>query len=82
MLLIAASLALLFLVALGVSRRFRTSVARHQLGVAVALLGVAGIIVLALVIGDYFSVDACLDDGGRWNKDREICEYQEPSSVS
>ncbi|MDT0498955.1 hypothetical protein RM530_16550 [Algiphilus sp. W345] len=81
MLLIAASLALLFLVALGVSQRFRASVARHRLGVAVVLFGTAGAIVFAFVASDYFSIDACLDDGGRWNKEREVCEYQEPSSA-
>jgi len=40
-----------------------------------------GVIVFAFIAGDYFSVDACLDGGGRWNKDREVCEHREPSSV-
>ncbi|MBK8164194.1 MAG: hypothetical protein IPK65_13975 [Gammaproteobacteria bacterium] len=81
MLLIAACLILLFLVALGVNQRFRELVARHRLGVAVVLLGLAGVIVFAFVATDYFSVDACLDSGGRWDNESEVCQHQEQPSV-
>ena len=80
MLLISAGLVLLFLVALVVSQRFRGLVARHLLGVAVALLGFAGVIVFTLVVTDFFSIDACLDSGGRWDKERRVCQHQEQPS--
>jgi len=40
----------------------------------------AGIMLCALIIGfgpiisDHFQIDDCLDGGGRWNYEREICE--------
>jgi hypothetical protein len=83
MLPIATSFIFLFLVALGASQRFRGLIIRHRLSVVVmmVLFGMVGAIGFAFSMSDYFSVDACLDDGGRWNKESEICEYQEPSNV-
>lgn len=81
MLLIVSSIVLLFLIALGVSQRFRSLVARHRLSFAVALLGLAGVIVFALLTNDYFSVDACLDSGGRWDKEQEVCQHEEQPNV-
>jgi hypothetical protein len=75
---ITASPILLFFIALGVSQRFRHLVIQHKLGLAVIACTLAGVTGLAWVVEfDYFPVDACLDSGGRWDKAREICLYEE-----
>lgn len=81
MLLIVASLILLFLVALGLSQSFRKLVSRHRFGMAVLFTSVAGLVILAFVAIDYLSVDACLDGGGRWDYERGVCQHEEPSST-
>ena len=77
MFLIAASLTLFFLAAFCASQRFREMVARHRLGIAVVLLGLAGVVVFAFVVTDFLLIDACLDNGGRWDKERNACQFRE-----
>ncbi|MGH8538577.1 MAG: hypothetical protein ACREXM_19570, partial [Gammaproteobacteria bacterium] len=55
----------------------RQSLVRHRLGFVAALLVAGGVIVFLLVATDYFSVDACLDSGGRWDKEQAVCQHEE-----
>lgn len=77
MLLISIILILFFLIVSGFSQRFRGLVARHRLSVILVLLCGAGVFVFTLVVIDYFTVDTCLDSGGRWDKERGVCQQQE-----
>ena len=70
-------LVLLFLISLGVSARFRSLILRHPMRFAAAVFGAIVLMAFALVVGGYFSVDACLDGGGRWDKASEACQYQQ-----
>lgn len=38
------------------------------------LVIVAIAIVAGIALRDYFTIDACLDSGGRWNADLRVCE--------
>jgi hypothetical protein len=70
---ITASLILLFFIALGVSQRFRHLVIRHKSGLAVIACTLAGVTGLAFVVEfDYFPVDTCLDSGGLAQDSRTI----------
>ena len=47
------------------------------------------IFAIALILGVAFlcwlkgcsDIDKCLDNGGRWNYEKGVCEYQEPSTT-
>lgn len=41
------------------------------------IIGLALFIVFAYFFNGYMDIDKCLDNGGRWNYDKEICEFQE-----
>lgn len=50
----------------------------------VAVIGAAAVILLVLtLVGarvlDFFAIDACLDDGGRWNDVAHSCERTDAS---
>lgn len=81
MIIITVGLLLSLLIALGISQRFRSLVVQHRRLCIATLLGLIGVIVFAFVVVDYFSVDACLDSGGRWDKKREVCQHEESSAV-
>ncbi|RBP75696.1 hypothetical protein DET64_103298 [Marinobacter nauticus] len=58
------------------SAQFRRFFIKHRL---VAATAIALLVVVALVspmAAKYFSVDACLDSGGRWNEFENKCEYE------
>ncbi|GHT87226.1 hypothetical protein AGMMS49960_14760 [Betaproteobacteria bacterium] len=67
----AVSAILLFFVGLIISQRLRAFMAFHRLICVVVLLVLAGLFVFVLM--GYFSVAACLDRGGRWDKERAVC---------
>ena len=74
---ITAGFVVLVLILIVVSRRFKAFVICHRWGFAIALIILAGMIVVAFLITGYSSVDACLDSGGRWNKETSSCQHEE-----
>lgn len=46
---------------------------RHPITSAIVLLVIALVAYLDFI--DFFLVDTCLDQGGRWNSDSRACEY-------
>lgn len=50
--------------------------------VSIAVLLLAGSLVLALKVKRWFEIDACLDSGGSWNYETNKCEYGDGKSES
>lgn len=78
MLLILCSLIALVLLLLGLSTRFRALVARRLTIFVVAMFVIVGAALFFGFAPDFFTIDMCLDRGGRWDKERKICQYAEP----
>ena len=36
------------------------------------------VVALVLLLGACDAIDRCLDSGGAWDKEKEICQYEEP----
>ncbi len=54
--------------------RFRAWVRRHKIMIAIALLSVFLVLVAFIYSSDLLEIDRCLDRGGRWNSETEVCE--------
>lgn len=64
------------------SSRFRQFFIKHRLMAATAIAFVAVVVLFTPMATKYFSVDACLDSGGRWNKFENKCEYEKKENES
>jgi hypothetical protein len=46
----------------------------------ILVIGVVLVVAFAFWVKGCLDIDKCLDNGGRWNYEKGVCEYQEPSS--
>jgi hypothetical protein len=73
-------LSLSLLIMLSFSKTFRQFVIKNKLLFFWFLFIFCGFIIFYLFVSDYFYFDACLDNGGRWDKELKICNYEKQLS--
>jgi len=49
---------------------------RHSIEVLMKKLLTATALLLSLSACEFWEVDKCLDRGGRWNYEKEVCEFE------
>ncbi|HRP35861.1 MAG TPA: hypothetical protein PLI48_08270 [Gammaproteobacteria bacterium] len=77
MLLFGSSLILIVLTAMALSQKLRKFVARNRSHIALMTIFLVAAAMLGFGAIDYFSVDACLDSGGGWDHNREVCQHDD-----
>lgn len=77
MALITIGFFLIILIVIALGRRSQGLAAKRRWLVLVAVLGLVMACITVLVATDFFSIDACLDKGGRWDAEIKACQYEE-----
>ncbi|TWH76525.1 hypothetical protein LX59_00563 [Azomonas agilis] len=63
---------------LSFNQNFRSIFICYRSIILTVLFSLAGIAALVFFTIDYFSIDTCLDAGGRWIRELKICLYEKP----
>lgn len=74
MIYISASILLIFIFTVVLSKRIRELILKNKWWIFISFFIFIALVVTGLTKSDFFVIDSCLDNGGSWNKEAQTCD--------